>query len=209
MPRGAHEQLEVGALALEEKVRVAAPDGLVAEVDGLTGRRYKATGGGMYEMHPRDARALLAEGGFRPTIGGPTIRGGYACPSCGFRAVVRLCSRCGERCETDVERRARLVELAASQNTPEVGLPPVGDAVQELVDLVRDAGSVVMEYEINSATGETHEIGPVRREAPIVVRPQDLAPAARAIVFGALQEQLTHVAPSPKALLFDLTVERA
>jgi hypothetical protein len=84
-------------MALEERVRVGAPDHLVAEVDGVTGRRYKATSGGMYDMHPRDAKALLREGGFVPSIGG-VIRGGYIC-RCGFRPVVRDCSRCGDQAE--------------------------------------------------------------------------------------------------------------
>lgn len=129
---------------MSDMVRLGAPDGRVAEVDGVTGRRYRATGGGMYEMHPRDAKAFKAEGAFVPTIGGVT-RGGYVCPNCGFRAVVRLCSRCGERCETDAERRARLV-------VPETVLPQVGDAVRGLT----------MEYEINTATGDVREVGPVR-----------------------------------------------
>lgn len=98
-----------------DPVRVAAPDGLVAEVDGVTGRRYKATGGGMYDMHPRDAAALVREGGFKPGVGLASGGGGYLCPSCGFKAVVRTCSRCGDRCETMTERRTRLVELAGGR----------------------------------------------------------------------------------------------
>lgn len=78
-------------------VTVAAPDGAVAEVDGLTGRRYKARAGGLYDMHPTDARALLADGGFRPSLGSPT-RGGYDC-ACGFRPIFRRCSRCGADCK--------------------------------------------------------------------------------------------------------------
>lgn len=80
-------------MTLNEPVRLGAPDGRVAEVDGVTGRRYKATGGGMYTMHPADAAAFKREGAFVPTVGGVT-RGGYECP-CGFRPVVRSCSRCG------------------------------------------------------------------------------------------------------------------
>lgn len=92
-----------------DPVRVGAPDHLVAEVDGVTGRRYKATGGGMYEMHPRDAKALIREGGFAPGVGLALGGGGYRCPGCGFAAVIRTCSRCGERCETAAERAARKV----------------------------------------------------------------------------------------------------
>jgi hypothetical protein len=99
-----------------DPVRVAAPDGLVAEVDGVTGRRYKATGGGMYEMHPRDAKALIREGGFAPGVGLALGGGGYRCPGCGFAAVIRTCSRCGERCETAAERNARLVREAVAED---------------------------------------------------------------------------------------------
>lgn len=78
---------------MADTVTVAAPDGAVAQVDGITGRRYKARAGGLYDMHPADARALLADGGFRPSLGGVT-RGGYRC-RCGFRPFIRDCSRCG------------------------------------------------------------------------------------------------------------------
>lgn len=132
---------------MSDMVRLGAPDGRVAEVDGVTGRRYRATGGGMYEMHPRDAKAFKAEGAFVPTIGGVT-RGGYACPNCDFRAVVRLCSRCGERCETDAERRARFLQLAEESYSAERRTRMVDD--------------VAMEYEINTATGDVREVGPVR-----------------------------------------------
>lgn len=77
---------------MSELVTVAAPDGAVRAVRGVTGREYTSTDG-MYRMAPTDARALLAEGGFRPSLASPT-RGGYRC-SCGFRPVVRQCSRCG------------------------------------------------------------------------------------------------------------------
>lgn len=79
---------------MADTVTVAAPDGAVAQVDGVTGRRYQARSGGLYDMHPRDARALLASGGFTPTVGGPVTRGGFDC-RCGFRPVFRDCSRCG------------------------------------------------------------------------------------------------------------------
>jgi hypothetical protein len=127
-------------MALEERVRVAAPDGLVAEVDGVTGRRYKATGGGMYEMHPRDAKALLREGGFVPSIGGVT-RGGYICPGCGFRPVVRTCSRCGHRAETADERWARLNTpgLTVTYDIPASGRAVTYDAHQSMQAAVRRA----------------------------------------------------------------------
>jgi hypothetical protein len=77
---------------MSDLVTVAAPDGAVRQVRGVTGREYRSKDG-MYRMAPADARALLADGGFRPTLGTPS-RGGFACP-CGFRPLFRLCSRCG------------------------------------------------------------------------------------------------------------------
>ena len=78
---------------MQDLVTVAAPDSAVAEVRGVTGRDYRARAGGLYDMHPRDAAALLREGGFRPSLGSPA-RGGFPCP-CGFHSLFRLCSRCG------------------------------------------------------------------------------------------------------------------
>lgn len=77
---------------MSELVSVAAPDGAVKGVEGVTGRTYRSRDG-MYQMHPADARALVAAGGFRPTLGSPS-KGGYDCP-CGFRPIFRHCSRCG------------------------------------------------------------------------------------------------------------------
>jgi hypothetical protein len=71
---------------------MGAPDGAVRELD-IGGRRYKSQDG-MYELPPEHAAALRRAGGFAPSLGSPA-RGGYAC-SCGFRPVVRRCSRCGE-----------------------------------------------------------------------------------------------------------------
>lgn len=80
----------------EDLVRVAAVDGAVAEVDGLSGRRYKATGGGMYEMTPRDAWAFRQIGAFTPNVGpGLAAPGGYTC-SRGHRNYFKTCGRCEE-----------------------------------------------------------------------------------------------------------------
>lgn len=173
-----------------DPVRLGAPDGRVAEVDGVTGRRYKATGGGMYEMHPRDARAFKAEGAFTPTIGGPTIRGGYTCPGCGFRAVVRTCSRCGERCETDAERTGPALpeghcgaverherhdllygeygsmDYRTCEGEPASAFVPHesglgGFMVSATVD-GQPVDCILMEYEVTLGTGEIREVGPVR-----------------------------------------------
>lgn len=79
-------------------MKVAAPDAGCKQVDGLTGRRYTARDG-IYDMHPRDARALIAEGGFAPSLSGVTARGlGWRCPACRFGSFFRTCSRCGETC---------------------------------------------------------------------------------------------------------------
>jgi hypothetical protein len=78
-------------------VRVAAPDGAVAAVRGMSGREYRAEGGGMFSMTAADAAAMRAEGGFAPSLGTPAA-GGFEC-LCGFRPVVRRCSRCGSYCE--------------------------------------------------------------------------------------------------------------
>jgi hypothetical protein len=76
-------------------VKVAAPDGRVREVDGVSGHRYRSRDG-MYEMAPRDAAALLKVGGFLPNLGGQ-VRGGYRCSACGFGSFFRRC-KCGAEC---------------------------------------------------------------------------------------------------------------
>lgn len=77
---------------MSDLVSVAAPDGAVRGVEGMSGRTYRSRDG-MYRMTPADAKALVQAGGFRPTLGSPA-RGGYECP-CGFRPIFRTCSRCG------------------------------------------------------------------------------------------------------------------
>lgn len=72
-------------------MRVAAPASACLEVDGLSGRRYKARAG-FYEMSDRDGAALVKAGGFLPSLGSPRA-GGYCCP-CGFRPLFSTCSRC-------------------------------------------------------------------------------------------------------------------
>jgi hypothetical protein len=79
-------------------MRVAAPDGAVREVDGVTGRRYRSRDG-VYDMHPADAAALVKAGGFAPNLGGRP-RGGFRC-ACGFASFVKTCSRCGGTCERE------------------------------------------------------------------------------------------------------------
>ena len=82
--------------------KVAAPAKAVAEVDGLSGHRYTARDG-IYDMAPRDARALIKAGGFMPSLAGTTSeRTGYRCPDCSFGSFFRRCSRCGGDCEREV-----------------------------------------------------------------------------------------------------------
>jgi hypothetical protein len=79
---------------MTETVTVAAPDGAVGAVRGMSGREYRARGGGLYDMTPSDARALRQAGGFTPSLGSPRT-GGYPCGTCGFHALFTTCSRCG------------------------------------------------------------------------------------------------------------------
>jgi hypothetical protein len=79
---------------VSDLISVAAPDGAVHAVTGMSGRDYRSRDG-MYRMSPSDASALVKAGGFRPSLGG-LVRGGFECP-CGFRPLFRLCSRCGHR----------------------------------------------------------------------------------------------------------------
>ncbi|WP_327088540.1 hypothetical protein OIE66_40530 [Nonomuraea sp. NBC_01738] len=82
-------------------MRVIAPAKTCVEVDGLSGRRYRARDG-VYEMSERDGRALVAAGGFRPSLTGATSRAaGYRCPSDGFGSFFTTCSRCGGPCERE------------------------------------------------------------------------------------------------------------
>ena len=68
----------------------------VAQIDGVTGLRYGGNRPGrVFEMHPADAAAAVKAGGAVASLAGVTRRAiGYRC-ECGFRPVVRTCSRCG------------------------------------------------------------------------------------------------------------------
>lgn len=83
-------------------MKVVAPAKACLEVDGLSGRRYRAKDG-IYEMSERDGRALISAGGFAPSLGSPRT-GGYHCP-CGFRPLFSTCSRC-QRTLTEEHRHA-------------------------------------------------------------------------------------------------------
>ena len=69
----------------------------VAQIDGVTGLRYGGNRPGrVFNMHPADAAAAVKAGGAVASLAGVTRRAiGYRCDACGFRPVVRECSRCG------------------------------------------------------------------------------------------------------------------
>lgn len=76
-------------------MRVASPDKLVVEVDGVTGKRHNFRKG-IADVPDRDAKALVKAGGFIPSMAGTTRRDiGYRCTKCGFGTWFRKCSRCG------------------------------------------------------------------------------------------------------------------
>lgn len=87
-------------------MKVAAPDAPCLEVDGLTGRRYRARNG-IYQMSDRDGRALIAAGGFAPSLAGHTGHSiGYRCTGCGFGSYFTACSRCGGTCTREENAHA-------------------------------------------------------------------------------------------------------
>jgi hypothetical protein len=79
---------------MSDLISVAAPDGAVRAVTGMSGREYRSADG-IYQMPSSDAAALVKAGGFRPSLGGLVRSAGYPCASCGFQSLFRLCSRCG------------------------------------------------------------------------------------------------------------------
>jgi len=97
---------------MEELVTVGSHDHRAIEVDGLTGRRYRARDGGLYDMLPADAAALVREGGFKTGLGpGAAAPGGYVCPK-GHRNYLPTCGRCRSAEDREVFRRAGFTELA-------------------------------------------------------------------------------------------------
>lgn len=83
-------------------MQVMTPDRHCVQVDGLTGRRYDTDRRGRLDMAPRDAKALLADGGFLPSLAGVTARStGYRCDDCGFGALFTTCGRCGGTCSKE------------------------------------------------------------------------------------------------------------
>jgi hypothetical protein len=75
-------------------LKVCTPDSNCVEIDGPSGRRYNFRSG-MANVSDRDAKAIVAEGGFIPSLAGTSSAGvGYPCQTCGFRSYFRRCSRC-------------------------------------------------------------------------------------------------------------------
>lgn len=74
----------------------------VAQVDGLSGRRYGGNmPGQVFDMTPADAKALVAAGGALATLSGHSSRRiGFRCAVCGFGSYFTTCSRagCGGEC---------------------------------------------------------------------------------------------------------------
>lgn len=83
---------------MEERVRVGVHDHRAVEVQGDSGRIYRPVpgSGGMYDLPPAEARAMLREGGFKPGIGGPAAasKGGHVCNRCGRHNFLPTCGRC-------------------------------------------------------------------------------------------------------------------
>ena len=78
-----------------DMVRVLSPDRTCVQVDGITGRRYKARDG-VLNMAPADAAALVEVGGITPSMSGVTsARMGYRCPVCSHGSYFSRCGKCG------------------------------------------------------------------------------------------------------------------
>jgi hypothetical protein len=76
-------------------MKVATPARECVEMDGVTGRRYDFRKG-ITDVHPRDAKAIVAFGGFIPSMSGTTRAGlGFRCTACGFGCYFSKCGRCG------------------------------------------------------------------------------------------------------------------
>jgi hypothetical protein len=74
----------------------------VAQVDGLSGRRYGGNvPGRVFDMTAEDAKAVVQLGGAMASLSGTTRRRlGFRC-GCGFRPFVKHCSRCGGEAERE------------------------------------------------------------------------------------------------------------
>lgn len=76
-------------------MKVCTPDRLAVEIDAPTGRRYNFRNG-IADVHPADAKAIIREGGFIPSLNGVVNSDvGWVCKNCDFGSYFRKCSRCG------------------------------------------------------------------------------------------------------------------
>jgi len=76
-------------------VKVATPAKQCVEIDAPSGQRYDFRKG-FQDVSPRDAKAIVAYGGFIPSMSGTTRAGlGFRCESCGFGCYFKTCGRCG------------------------------------------------------------------------------------------------------------------
>jgi hypothetical protein len=77
--------------------RVVSPTHRLKEVDSVyPGVRYTPDKNGVYTVSDRDAKALIAYGGFvQPDMGMGRRSEGYRCQTCGFGSWFKRCSRCG------------------------------------------------------------------------------------------------------------------
>lgn len=76
-------------------MKVATPARECVEIDGPSGKRYDFRKG-VVDVSPRDAKAIVAFGGFIPSMAGTTRAGvGFRCENCGFGSYFKTCSRCG------------------------------------------------------------------------------------------------------------------
>jgi hypothetical protein len=115
--------------------RVIVADGCQQVDSPVTGRRYYARGasafegtvrGGVFDMHPADARMAVAMGGAIVSEAGTTRRGiGFRCPACDFGSFTRQCGRCGAECTREGARASEAVEVAvdAGPQAEEAGDP--------------------------------------------------------------------------------------
>ena len=80
--------------------RVVSPTRRLAEVDSSHAPiRYRPDKDGVFEVTDRDAKLLIAYGGFlQPVAGMGGRHEGYRCMDCGFGSWFTKCSRCQGEC---------------------------------------------------------------------------------------------------------------
>jgi hypothetical protein len=87
--------------------RLIAPNDTMREVDiqgartGLTARYRWGRDGAVHVSNAAHVKALKEAGFTVVGVAPDRPRGGFICPSCGFRPWFRACSRCGSECVKD------------------------------------------------------------------------------------------------------------